>query len=36
MLTPVTVKRSSSAIVSQNNRTASLVIERDGNIGPFH
>ena len=23
-------------VVSQNNRTASLVIERDGNIGPFH
>ena len=23
-------------LVSQNNRTARLVIERDGNIGPFH
>jgi hypothetical protein len=23
-------------VVSQNNRTASLVIERDGNIGRFH
>ena len=23
-------------IVSQNNRTARLVIERDGNIGRFH